>query len=216
MMRSFPLPLQPTAPGVVKPPRRRNVKLEDLLLVQTVALTASSVSKPKRSGGADPVSKTSTPTRAPSATVAVISHAPVCAGADPTMPSLEHNLPTELLATVPKHIPQYFTELVCYWFSRYDRAVFLEYAASAPHKLCLWKCAQMWRDYEFYWPEVFGGSAWRDADINDITSFNAAPVEEYEAVAIVVTMVNRYFTYLAERDTYNRRYFLASDGEAWE
>ena len=200
----------------MKPPRRRYVKLEDLFLVQTVAVSASSVSKPKRScGGADPVSKTNTAACAPSAVVAAISPALARASADPTMPSLKHNLPAELLATVPAHIPQYFSELVCYWFARYDRSVFLEYAASAPHKLCLWQCAQIWRDYEFYWPEVFG-SDWRDADINDITSFDAVPVPDDEPVATIVNMVNRYFTYLAERNAYNRRYFLASDGEASE
>ena len=42
------------------------------------------------------------------------------------------------------------------------------------------------------------------------------PVPDDEPVDIVISMVNRYFTYLAERDAYNRRYFLAPDGEASE
>ena len=204
--------------------RARAVKLEDILPV-VVAASACSVSMPEHGAGGgvvDPVSKPMKQTcdasvAEPAETLGEMSaraHAPADA-ADP-MPSLWVFVPHSMLHRVPKKIPNYFLEAVSYWYADYNRLVFMEYAARAPHKLRLGQCEQLWREYESYWHEAYGGSDWRDSDINDISSFDAVPVPDDEPVATVVLMVNRYIAYLAARDAYNRRYFLSPGSEASE
>jgi hypothetical protein len=203
--------------------RNRNIKLDGLFL-HTAAVSACSVFPPKQvdevSAVADPVNTTSK--LAPAVqlgmtcgTACADSPVPARAAVDPTMPSLDW-VPAPLLERLQPGIPKYFVEAVGYNSAGYNPTTFMDYAFHAPHKLGLARCKRLWCDYEFYWPEVYGGSDWRGRDIYDITTFDAVPLPDGEPVAECVLIVNRYIEYYAKCCAYNRRFFLSPEGDATE
>ena len=204
--------------------RNRNIKLDDLLL-HTAAVSACSVSPPKQADEvaavADPLVST-TSKLAPAVQLGVTcgtagadSPVPARAAVDPTMPSLDW-APVMLLERLQPGIPQYFVEAVGYNSAGYNSTTFMDYAFHAPHKLGLARCKHLWCQYEFCWPEVYGGSDLRGRDIYDITTFDAVPLPDGEPVAECVLIVNRYIEYYAKCCAYNRRFFLSPEGDATE
>lgn len=204
--------------------RNRNMKLDDMLL--HTAVSACSVSPLKQADKVAAVAILADPEISSKLTPAVQvgvtcetaranSPIPARVAVDPTMPLLDW-VPAPLLDRLEPGIPLYFVEAVGYNSAGYNPTTFMDYAFHAPHKLGLARCKRLWRDYEFYWPEVYGGSDWRGRDINDITTFDAVPLPDGEPVAECVLIVNRYIEYHAKRNAYNRRFFLSPEGDAAE
>ena len=136
---------------------------------------------------------------------------------DPNIPSLWDLASPEVLAQVSYYIPPYFVEAVCFWNAEYDRAKFMKYIVKAPPKLINSdQCEHLWKEYESFWPEVFGGCDWRDRDILDINSFDIVELPIGEPIAECVLIVNRYLKYKAECAAYNRMYFLSPVGDSQE